>query len=453
MKLIRIKLIRLFLLALVLIVFLMHNIQAARATKQNLVPAQVTTPVQAVKVVMGNIPQQLQSLGTLIAPNTVTLSSDADGRVKAIYFKNGQHVTKGMPVVQLDDTSAQVAYNKAVAQLNADQSKLTRQLSAGDAISQQDIDDSKAKVQSDKADVQSTQAALDQLKITAPFTGVLGAFKLNVGDYTTAGSPIVTLVNTGLLQVNYHLPAENRAQISRGQSVSIRADTLPHQTFSGSVTYIAPTVDAATRTIAVQAMVPNPKALLLPGDFVHVSQYIGQQKNVLVIPQIAVTANVKGYQVYRITNGRLHAVQVQIGNRFSDKVAVTQGLQAGDVVVTSDQQALQDGMQVTATIVPMSALHQSPRPKSAPTTPPAKSPAKAPAKSAPTTPPTKSTTPLTGHTQTAAPPATASMNPSTPSTSPQATTPPAQTIAPSSSKTSPPSAPSNASPSTVSGGQ
>lgn len=371
MNLIRVKLIRLFLLALALIVFVVHNIQAARTVKQSLTPAQVTTPVQAVKVMVGNIPQQLQSLGTLVAPNNVTLSSDADGRVKAIYFKNGQHVSKGMPVVQLDDTSAQVAYNKAVAQLNADQSKLTRQLSAGDAISQQDIDDSKATVQADKADVQSTQAVLDQMKITAPFTGVLGAFKLNVGDYTKAGSPIVTLVNTEQLQVNYHLPADNRAQISRGQSVSIRADTLPHQSFSGSVTYIAPTVDATTRTIAVQAIVPNPKALLVPGDFVHVSQYIGQQKNVLVVPQIAVSANVKGYQVYRITNGRLQAVQVQIGSRFSDKVAVTQGLQAGDMVVTSDQQALQDGMQVTPTLVPMSTFNQPP-PSQSPPAPPVK---------------------------------------------------------------------------------
>lgn len=306
----------------------------------------VTVPpvdVQVIAVGSQDLPKEITSLGTLKAPDSVTLSSDVDGHVKQIYFKNGSTVGKGMPVLQLDDTEQQVGYQKAVAKLDADSRLLERQLKAAEALSQQQIETTKALVESDKADVKAKQAALNRMKIVAPISGVLGSFAFNVGDYIKSGDPIVTLVNTAQLRVDYDVPADDVNLLQRGQSVSVTSDSYPNKMFTGSVTYISPSVDPSTRTIAVQALLPNQKSLLRPGMFVHIEQEVSMQKGALVVPQMAIIAGVKGYSVYVVENSRAVQKPLMLGNRFKNMVVVKSGLQLGDKVVVSGQDKLQDG--------------------------------------------------------------------------------------------------------------
>jgi membrane fusion protein (multidrug efflux system) len=324
--------------------------------------APVAINVQVMQVATKDLPKQISSLGSLVAPDSVTLSADSSGRIKQINFKNGQTVGKGMPVLQLDDTSAEVDYQKAVAQLNTDSRMLARQLQAAETLSQQAIDSQKAVVEADKADVKSKQAILNQMSVEAPISGVLGNFQVNAGDYLTAGSPIVTLVNTKLLRVDYNISSDNLKSIKRGQAVILSVNSYPDKKFMGSVTYISPSLDPTTRTVAVQALVPNPKGLLRPGMFAHIEQNISMQKNALVIPQLSVIAGVKGYSVFRVINGKASVQNIQLGARFGNSVVVESGLKVGDSVIVSGQDKVQDGSPVNIIPGQPAALKPLPAP-------------------------------------------------------------------------------------------
>jgi membrane fusion protein, multidrug efflux system len=326
--------------------------------------APVAINVQVMQVATKDLPKQISSLGSLVAPDSVTLSADGSGRIKQINFKNGQTVGKGMPVLQLDDTSAEVDYQKSVAKLNTDSKMLARQLQAAETLSQQAIDSQKAVVEADKADVKSKQAILNQMSVDAPISGVLGNFQVNVGDYLTAGSPIVTLVNTKQLRVDYNVSSDNLKSIKRGQAVILSVNSYPDKKFMGSVTYISPSLDPTTRTVAVQALVPNPKGLLRPGMFSHIEQNISMQKNALVIPQLSVIAGVKGYSVFKVVNSKASVQNIQLGARFGNSVVVESGLKVGDSVIVSGQDKVQDGSLVN--IIPGQPAALKPLPEPAP---------------------------------------------------------------------------------------
>lgn len=320
--------------------------QAEISLKKKKVPATPVaepTLVNAAQVSQSSMPTSVSSLGTLEAIQHVTISSPVGGRVDNIYFKNGDTVTKGMPIAQLDNKQAQADYQKAVSTLNVDRKKYNAQKLAGAAIAAQELAQSKATVEEDEADVQNKQAALNQLEITAPFSGTLGDFKISAGDFVKAGDPIVNLVNSSQLQADYSLPEDLYPKLAKNQMVKVVSSAYPNQVFYGTVNYIAPSVDQTTRTIGVQALLPNDKNKLSPGMFVHISQQISKNQQALVVPLQSLQADIKGYYVYKIVNG--HAVQTPVttGTRTNSMVQITSGLSLGDQIVSAGAQKLNDG--------------------------------------------------------------------------------------------------------------
>lgn len=300
--------------------------------------------VNAEQVGQQDVPTMLQALGSLSAVQVVTISAEVDGRVAAIDFKNGQRVGKGMPIVQLDNEQAKAAYQTAVTALQLARTKYERSKQLlNTAISQQELDQLKAQVDTMSANVKSKLAGLNQKQVTAPFSGVLGAFRVNVGDYVQAGDPIVTLVSTDQLRVNYSIAESSLPELKTGQLVEVTVGAYPRKTFYGTVSFISPTVNKATRSVAVEALVPNKKNLLSPGMFVHVAQRISIQKNALVVPSQAVLADIKGYYVFRVEDDKALKTYITIGTRINGMVQVLSGLTNKDSVVTNGAQKLEDG--------------------------------------------------------------------------------------------------------------
>jgi len=319
--------------------------KASAKQKQSL-KAQVHSAivVNAEQIGTSSIPLSVPALGSLSAVQSVTVSAEVDGRVDKLFFKNGQQVGKNMPIVQLNNAKAQADYQSAVTALNLARQKYNRSKALlNTAISAQDLAQLKANVATEQAAVQSAQAALAQKEITAPFSGVLGEFKINVGDYVSAGTPIVSLVNTAQLRVDFNLAENHKPQLKQGQLVKVTSSAYPHKTFYGTVSFISPTIDQASRTVAVQALVPNPKNTLSPGMFVHVSEQVAQLKNVVVVPEQAVEADLKGYYVFRVMGNKVAQTYIKLGARNDGQVQVVSGLHKGDLVVTAGQQKLQDG--------------------------------------------------------------------------------------------------------------
>ncbi|WP_423062556.1 efflux RND transporter periplasmic adaptor subunit [Candidiatus Paracoxiella cheracis] len=321
--------------------FLLASCLAHAAKKADVVDDAII--VNVAKVATANIPKTVNALGSLSAVQVVTVSSESDGRVSQIHFKNGQEVGKGMPIVQLDNEQAQADYQSAMTALNLSRLKYQRSKLVPTAISQQELADLKANVDSEEAAVKSKQASLNQKQIIAPFSGVLGAFQVQVGDYVKAGDPIVTLVNTKQLRADYQLPESELPELKQGQLVKVATSAYPDKSFYGTVSFISPTVSKDTRSIAIQAVIPNDKGLLSPGMFVHVSQQVSVSKNAPVVPAEAVMADVKGYYVYKVVGNKVAQTYIQVGARIDEQEQVLKGLTVGDVVVTAGQQKLQDG--------------------------------------------------------------------------------------------------------------
>lgn len=300
----------------------------------------------------------LKSVGSLIAVNSVNVSSEVNGQVAKIYFQSGQFVKKGDPLIQLKDTVYQEALNNNIAQLNLDKVSYERQIKLfrTRATAKSVLDASQATMLKSLAQVKTAEAMLARKKIKAPFDGKLGIRQVNIGQYVSPGTPMVPLQSLNPLLVDFALPEQYLKLISNGQKITIKTGAYSGEVFKGKIIAINSKVDQVTRSIAVRATVPNDDSRLYPGLFADVSVILPQKLNVITIPQTAITYSLHGNSVYVVTKSKdkkgkavltvTHKF-VTLGDRRGNIVAIKKGIKVGDVVVTSGQLKLHNGARVT----------------------------------------------------------------------------------------------------------
>ena len=320
-------------------------------------PAQVS----AVMVQTRSVPRSAPGIGSIAAVHQVTINPEVGGRVTKIFFLPGQTVKAGDPLVQINDAPDQGDLANYQAQVKLAQIKLARsdQLVKRQFTPQETVDENQSQVAQMNALVQRTQAIIAQKLIRAPFSGQLGIRQIDLGQYLNPGAPIVTLTDLSLLYVNFTLPSQIRPQISVGQQVDITSDAFPGRTFDAKVTTIEPQLSPDTRTIEVQATLPNPGDLLLPGMFVNAAVVLPPQPDALVVPETAVEYTLYGDSVYVIREDGKDAkgkpvlkvvrTPVKTGTRWDNNVAILSGLEPGEQVVAAGQVKLQSGAQVAVT--------------------------------------------------------------------------------------------------------
>ena len=301
------------------------------------------TVVDTTYVKTMNIPHEIHALGSLSPINQATVSSDTDGRIVQILYQNGQVVVKGMPVVQLDARQANSFYKQSVTtyQLSRIKYKNGKALE-NEAVSTQELLTLKANMDNKFALMQSAQVALNELTISAPIDGQLGSFQVNTGDYVKAGKALVRLTDIRHLRVQFQVPETDLPRLKLGQLVTVTSDVYPKKSFFGTVTYISPTINPATRSITLQATIDNTGKTLRPGLFVSIAEKIGVLKNATVVPSQAILADIQGYYVYAVKGDRVARKAITQGERYHGKVVVIKGLSPGDVVVLSGQSKLHD---------------------------------------------------------------------------------------------------------------
>ncbi len=198
-------------------------------------------------------------------------------------------------------------------------------------------------------------ATIQRKTIRAPFTGVLGIRKVNLGQYLAAGDAVVPLQALNPIYVNVGLPQQALSQVAVGRTLRVTSEDLPGRVFAGRVTAIDSVVDQATRNIQIQATLPNPEHKLRPGMFVQVAVGLGASHPVITLPTSAISYAPYGDSVFIITdlkdkNGatyrgvRQQFVKVE-GSR-GDQVAIVSGVKAGDEVVSSGVFKLRNGAAV-----------------------------------------------------------------------------------------------------------
>ncbi|WP_024512142.1 efflux RND transporter periplasmic adaptor subunit [Bradyrhizobium sp. ARR65] len=309
------------------------------------------------------VPNLLTAVGELAAVHQVNVTSDVSGRVTQILFTPGSRVTAGTPLVQLFDAPDQgdLANYKAqatVARLSLDRAK---QLAERQFGPQATVDSAQAAYDQALAGIAKTEAIISQKLVRAPFEGELGVRHVEVGQYLTAGTAIVSLTDLSELYANFTVPEKDSGQLKVGQTVRLGVDAYPGRTFEGKITTIEPQVATDTRNIRVQATIANPDRILKPGMFVTTTVVLPDKPPVVTVPETAVDYTLYGDSVFLITEKQendgktsLTAVRtfVQAGDRVNGRAEILKGLKPGDRVVAVGQLKLQSGAAVAISTDP-----------------------------------------------------------------------------------------------------
>src|ERR1700712_3048842 len=317
------------------------------------------------------IPNLLTAVGDLAAVHQVNVTSDVSGRITDIMFTAGSKVKAGSPLVQLFDGPDQgdLANFKAqatVAQLSLDRAK---QLAARQFGPQATVDTAQAAYDQANAGIAKTQAIISQKLVRAPFDGELGVRHVEVGQFLTAGTQIVTLTDLSKLYANFTVTEKDSAALKVGQTVRVAVDAYPGRTFQGQITAIEPQIATDTRNVRVQATLDNPDGILKPGMFATTTVVLPDKPAVITIPETAVDYTLYGDSVYLITEKKeddgktsLTAVRtfVQTGNRIEGRAEILSGLKDGDRVVAVGQLKLQSGAAVTISADPAPPIPAQP---------------------------------------------------------------------------------------------
>ncbi|MGO9362919.1 MAG: efflux RND transporter periplasmic adaptor subunit [Rhodomicrobium sp.] len=314
-------------------------------------------PVEVAVATRADVPQSLSAIGTLTADQQVNVTTQIAGQVREIHFVSGQRVKKGDKLVQLDDAPerADLANFEAQAHLAEANMERTMTLLKSDFVARQTMDQNRSVLDQAKAQIQRTQAIIDQKLIRAPFDGVLGIRQVNLGQYIGAGTNIVGLINLDTLHVDFRLPEQNASKLTIGQEIDIAADAMPGKSFKAKITAIEPRVSESTRTLSVQGTLSNPGETLRPGMFADVSVVLPPKSDAITIPVTALDATLYGSSVLVLEPEgnpsdkvfKLRREPVTAGLYFGSQVEIANGLKGGETVVASGQTKLQTGALVT----------------------------------------------------------------------------------------------------------
>ena len=353
-------------LGLVLIVGGFVGFEAFRANMIKKFFAGNTPPPVAVSVAEAKsevIPNLLTAVGDLAAVHQVNVTSDVNGRITDILFTAGASVKEGTPLVQLFDSPEQADLASFKAQATMAQLSLerARQLASRQFGPQATVDQAQSAFDQAQAGIARTEAIISQKLVRAPFDGELGVRRVEVGQYLTAGTQIVSLTDLSMLFLNFTVTEKDSGALKVGQTVRIKVDAFPGRTFEGKITTIEPQISTDTRNIRVQATLANPDKILKPGMFASTTVVLPDKPPVITVPETAVDYTLYGDSVFLVEekkgeDGKTGLVAtrtfVQTGNRIDGRAEILKGLKPGDRVVALGQLKLQSGSAVTISADP-----------------------------------------------------------------------------------------------------
>jgi membrane fusion protein, multidrug efflux system len=336
--------------------------QAFKATMIKKFMSQMAQPPQTVstgKAGFQDWDQRLEAVGTLRAVKGADLSLEVSGVVDSIMFNSGDDVEEGAVLLKLraEDDVAKLQSLQAAAQLSQITYDRDQKQLRINAVSQATLDTDSANLKNAQAQVAQQQAILDKKTLRSPFAGHLGIRAVDLGQFLSAGTTIVTLQALDPVYLDFFVPQQSIDQVRIDQEVAVTVDAFPKQSFMGKITAINPKIDAATRNVQVRATLPNADHKLLPGMYATVGITIGAPQRHITLPQTAVTYSPYGDSVYIVDNkgpdasGKPQLVARQTfittGPTRGDQVAILAGVKEGDTVVVAGQIKLHNGSTVT----------------------------------------------------------------------------------------------------------
>jgi len=317
-------------------------------------PEAVTTVVAEPSDWQGTI----EAVGSVAPVEGVTLSADLPGVVEKIHFSSGARVAKGQVLVTLDTRQEQAQLESARAQLELTRLQLERaqQLVEKQLIAKAEYDLAVAQERQAVAQVAEVEALIDRKTLRAPFDGATGIRQVNVGQYLNSGDPVVPIQSVNQVFVDFSIPQQQVVSLKPGDAVTVSVDSVTGMALKGQVTAVNPVIDDATRNVRVQATLSNSKGTLRPGMYVKVRVDLPQTSQVIALPTSAINYAPYGNSVFIVddlkspdgkkTYRGVRQQFVTLGPARGDQIAVLNGVQPGQEIVTSGVFKLRTGAAV-----------------------------------------------------------------------------------------------------------
>ena len=333
-------------------------------------PEAVTTIVAA----RDEWPATWSAIGTIAAVQGVTVSADLPGIVERITFESGRAVEAGDVLTVLDTRQERAQLQAVEAQRDLAQVDFGRMqgLLNERVVSRAEYDRATADQRQSEARVAEIVAIIERKEIRAPFSGIVGIRQVDLGQYLSAGDPVVSLQSLHPIYVNFGVPQQAVGQMTLGREVRMTSGDLGGATFTGRVTALDSVVDETTRNVQVQATLPNPEGKLRPGMFVQTEVVVGANRSVIALPASAVSYAPYGDSVFIVTDLKgpdgetyrgVRQQFVKVDGARGDQVAVVSGVQPGDEVVTSGVFKLRNGAAVQVNNKVQPANDPKPKPE------------------------------------------------------------------------------------------
>jgi len=301
-------------------------------------------PVEVATLTRGEIEAVLRFTANLEAERQVQVFAEAPRQVKELLVEEGNAVTKGQLMVQLQDEEQRTAETKAEIELRQARREYSQQESLyhQSLISEQVFNDAAYEVERLELVLEDARRELSYTEVRAPITGVVTERLVNLGDYVTVNQPLFRIVDFDSIVARVYVPEKELRTLRRGQLARISADALGATEYTGSIDRISPVVDPSTGTVKVTVAIPRQQGLR-PGMYVEVELVTAVHDNALLLPKRALVYDNDQIFVFRLEEKRrVKRVQVLPELENPDFLEPVDGVGEGDQIVIAGQSGLKD---------------------------------------------------------------------------------------------------------------
>ncbi len=307
-----------------------------------------TVPVEVFQAGHGSVEYAVEAVGSTLARESVDVVAEVAGRITSIGFQEGARVSRGDMLFELDLARERAELREAIAQRDDFRQRLQRAqvLLRDDDVSQAQVDELRASLEGAEARVAVAESRLRERTIRAPFDGVTGLRQVSPGAYVAPGTQLTTLDDLSIVRLDFSIPERFLGQLRPGLRVQARNIAFEDGTFEGEVVRVGSRVDPVSRSVRVQAELPNDDRRLRSGMFMNARLVLGQRDDAVMIPEQALLPEGQRIYVFVVVDDTARRVEVRTGQRRAGMVEIREGVSEGDLIATAGLQRLRDGATV-----------------------------------------------------------------------------------------------------------
>lgn len=305
-------------------------------------------PVEAKKVVVGNVSAYYTGTATLEAEEEAHAITNVRGIIKEIHVEEGDRVSEGQVLARLEEEQLQIEVNRTKATMDRlyNEFKRNEDLFERKLISAEVYDNSRFEYEAQKANYEMARLNLDRSEIKSPISGVVTERMVKRGNLVNTNEQLFKIANFDPLLAILHVPEHEMSKMDINQQVLLRADALPESVFEGEIERISPTVNAQTGTFRVTVAVRDPIHRLKPGMFCRIRVVYDTRQNTLTLPKEAVVSEDINQSVFLVRDSIAYKQPVRTGYVNGNVIEILDGVSEGDFVITIGQNSLRDSTRV-----------------------------------------------------------------------------------------------------------